>query len=78
MQWRGCFYYLTGLNALSVALWFFFYHPPSFHMLHRDKTVKQMVLEFDFIGLVLFSAGMILFLIGLNWGGVSAPLCYQA
>lgn len=47
-------------------------------MLHRDKTVKQMVLEFDFIGLVLFSAGMILFLIGLNWGGVSAQLCYQA
>ncbi|KAJ5270830.1 hypothetical protein N7505_006588 [Penicillium chrysogenum] len=73
VQWRGCFYYLTGLNALSVALWFFFYHPPSFHMLHRDKTVKQMVLEFDFIGLVLFSAGMILFLIGLNWGGSIYP-----
>ncbi|KAJ6178953.1 hypothetical protein N7519_009414 [Penicillium mononematosum] len=73
VQWRGCFYYLTALNALSVALWFFFYHPPSFHMLHRDKTVKQMVREFDFIGLVLFSAGMILFLIGLNWGGSIYP-----
>lgn len=26
---------------------------------------------FDFIGLILFSAGMILLLMGLNWGGVS-------
>ncbi|KAJ5473032.1 hypothetical protein N7530_007033 [Penicillium desertorum] len=76
VKWPGCFYYLTGLNALSVALWFFFYHPPSFHMLHRDETVKQMVREFDFIGLVLFSAGMILFLIGLNWGGASAQSIY--
>ncbi|CAG8898848.1 unnamed protein product [Penicillium egyptiacum] len=73
VQWRGCFYYLIGLNALSVALWFFFYHPPSFHMLHRHKTVKQMLREFDFVGLVLFSAGMTLFLIGLNWGGSIYP-----
>lgn len=47
-------------------------------MLHRNKTVKQQLREFDFAGLVLFSTGMVLFLMGLNWGGVSAQLCYQA
>lgn len=40
-------------------------------MLHRTKKAKHLVMDFDFIGLVLFSAGMILLLMGLNWGGVS-------
>jgi hypothetical protein len=71
VKWRGCFYYLTAMNAVSVILWFFFYHPPTFHMLHRTKKARQLIMEFDFIGLILFSAGMILLLMGLNWGGVS-------
>ncbi|KAL2833915.1 fungal trichothecene efflux pump [Aspergillus cavernicola] len=69
VQWRGCFYYLIAMNALSVALWFFFYHPPTFHMLHKNKTARELIREFDFVGLLLFSSGMVLFLMGLNWGG---------
>lgn len=40
-------------------------------MLHRTKKAKHLIMDFDFIGLILFSAGMILLLMGLNWGGVS-------
>ncbi|KAH8691503.1 fungal trichothecene efflux pump [Talaromyces proteolyticus] len=73
VKWRGCFYYLTALNTVSVLLWFLFYHPPTFNMLHRTKRAKQLILGFDFVGLLLFSAGMILLLMGLNWGGSLYP-----
>ncbi|QKX58196.1 uncharacterized protein TRUGW13939_05317 [Talaromyces rugulosus] len=73
VKWRGCFYYLTAMNALSVLLWFLFYHPPTFSLLHRNKRVKQLIMGFDFVGLFLFSAGMILLLMGLNWGGSLYP-----
>ncbi|KUL87588.1 hypothetical protein ZTR_05842 [Talaromyces verruculosus] len=56
-----------------LILWFFFYHPPTFHMLHRTKKAKHLIMSFDFIGLILFSAGMILLLMGLNWGGSLYP-----
>jgi hypothetical protein len=59
------------MNALSVLLWFLFYHPPTFSLLHRTKGAKQLIMGFDFVGLFLFSTGMILLLMGLNWGGVS-------
>jgi hypothetical protein len=39
-------------------------------MLHWKKTPLQLLKEFDFAGLFLFSAGLTLFLMGLNWGGV--------
>ncbi|CRG89117.1 putative transporter C3H1,06c [Talaromyces islandicus] len=73
MKWRGCFYYLIAMNALSVLLWFLFYHPPTFNLLHRTKGPKQLIMGFDFVGFFLFSAGMILLLVGLNWGGSLYP-----
>jgi hypothetical protein len=53
------------------VLLFFAYHPPTFgtkHQLDR-KTKMQLLRELDFMGLFLFSAGCILFLLGVNWGG---------
>lgn len=74
VQWRGCFYYLIALNAVSVLLWYFFYYPPTFHMLHKNQTALQLLKDFDYIGLTLFSAGMLLLLMGLNWGGVGPSI----
>lgn len=43
-------------------------------MLHKGQTAKQLLKTFDYVGLVLFSAGMLLLLMGLNWGGVCGPI----
>ncbi|KAK4580435.1 hypothetical protein LTR86_000638 [Recurvomyces mirabilis] len=71
--WRNCFYFLIAINAVSVLSWFLFYHPPTFSMLHRSKLAKDLFIHFDWIGLILYSGGLAIFIFGLNWGGVLYP-----
>jgi hypothetical protein len=42
-------------------------------MLHRKKLARDLLLHFDWIGVLLYSAGLIIFIFGLNWGGVLYP-----
>lgn len=50
-----------------------FYHPPNFDELHKNRSRWQEVKDIDFGGVVLFCAGLILFLLGLSWGGSAYP-----
>lgn len=67
IKWRGCFWLLTGLNAVSFICWYLFYRPPSFKMLHKYKTPLELAKKFDYIGLILYSGGLVLLLMGLSW-----------
>lgn len=50
------------------------YHPPTYTQLHvQGKTKRQQMAELDYGGIFLFTAGMVLFLIGLSWGGTVYP-----
>lgn len=69
VKWRGCFYFMIAINCVSVACWYFFYHPPTFKMLHKRRLMKDVVLHFDWIGLVLFTGSILIFMMGLQWGG---------
>lgn len=71
--WRGIFWFLTGMNALCTTLWFLFYRPPNFHMKHANARKIQFIKDFDYIGTILFILGMLLFLMGLAWGGTLHP-----
>ena len=58
----------------GTALWFFFYHPPSYIQLHGKKSSKVAELKkVDWIGVVLLIAGLALFLVGISWGGPAQP-----
>jgi hypothetical protein len=51
-----------------------FYHPPTYDQLHvHGKTKWQQFKELDFGGLFLFLAGIVLFIVGLSWGGNTYP-----
>ena len=51
-----------------------FYHPPDFYELHnRRRTRWQEIKELDYIGIFLYSGGLLLFLMGLSWGGILYP-----
>lgn len=39
-------------------------------MLHRKKLARDLLVNFDWIGLALYSGGLAVFIFGLNWGGV--------
>lgn len=60
---------MIGVNAVAGVLYYFFYFPPTFHMKfsHRDKF--QQLKDLDYVGAFLFTAGLLLFLMGLSWGG---------
>lgn len=51
----------------AVIFLFLFYHPPSFEMLHEHKSKKQQIKELDYPGMFLWTAGLVLFLMGISW-----------
>lgn len=71
--WRWCYYLMIIVNGLSVICWFFFYHPPTFSMKNRSTTKWAMVKNFDYVGFILFTGGLLIFLMGLSWGGSVHP-----
>ncbi|KAF2278923.1 fungal trichothecene efflux pump [Westerdykella ornata] len=70
LQWRWSYILGAIVNTVAVLLYFFFYHPPSYDMLHvGGKSKLKQLKTLDWVGLFLFTAGLVVFLIGLNWGG---------
>ncbi|OAG36933.1 copper-translocating P-type ATPase [Fonsecaea monophora] len=70
--WRWIYYMLIITNGVATTLWAIFYHPPTFVMITR-KTKWQMVKDFDYIGFALSIGGILVFLMGLSWGGSVHP-----
>ncbi|CAK3897879.1 MFS general substrate transporter [Lecanosticta acicola] len=71
--WRNSYYFLIAINGSSMIAWYLFYHPPTFSMLHRKRMARDLILHFDWIGFCLYSGGLLLFIFGINWGGVLYP-----
>lgn len=71
--WRGLYYILIAANGASLICWFLFYHPPTFHMKHRDASVLLFIRNLDYGGIFLYTAGLLLLLLGLSWGGSIHP-----
>ncbi|POR38188.1 Uncharacterized protein TPAR_01617 [Tolypocladium paradoxum] len=69
-SWRWIFYIYIILMVCGTVLWYFFYHPPSFTQLHGTKVSRlQELAHIDYIGTFLLVAGLVLFLLGVSWGG---------
>jgi MFS family permease len=71
--WRWSFYLNIIVGGLAVILFYFFYHPPTFHLLHRNRSRMEQMKRLDYVGLVLFTGGLSTFLIGLSWASGSYP-----
>ncbi|KAK7947107.1 uncharacterized protein PG986_011428 [Apiospora aurea] len=73
--WRWSFYLGIIFSVVTVVLYAVFYRPPRYEQLHvRGRTQWAQVRALDFGGLFLFCAGTTLFLVGLSWGGTTAPV----
>jgi MFS family permease len=73
--WRGVYWFLLGVQVLTLALWTCFYFPPSFQKKHKTdiNSKKYWIMHFDYIGWVIFNAGTLVFLLGISWGGSVYP-----
>jgi hypothetical protein len=50
-----------------------FYHPINQYITEEGKTRWKQVKSFDYIGISLFTASLVLFLLGLSFGGTTYP-----
>ncbi|KIW00482.1 uncharacterized protein PV09_08005 [Verruconis gallopava] len=71
--WRWSYYLNIIVAGLTVLLFFLFYHPPTYGMLHTRHSKSDIFKMLDIGGAVLFLGGLVLFLIGISWGGVIYP-----
>ena len=67
--WRWSYYIGIILSGITLVLYQLLYHPPTFKQLHVGKTRWQQTKKLDFVGILLFVIGWVLFLIGLSWAG---------
>ncbi|KAG9234533.1 fungal trichothecene efflux pump [Amylocarpus encephaloides] len=74
LQWRWSYILGCIINLIAAGMYFLCYHPPTYTQLHVGGKSKMSQLKgLDWIGIFLFTAGLVLFLIGLNWGGQAYP-----
>ncbi|KAF2814997.1 fungal trichothecene efflux pump [Mytilinidion resinicola] len=73
LGWRWTYYLNLITTGLAAVLLFFFYHPPTFEMLHEHKSKLSQAKELDYLGMFLWISGLTLFLMGLSWGGGLFP-----
>ena len=64
-QWRWSYYLNIITCASSAVLFLFFYFPPGYEQLHRNQRRWDEVKKLDYGGLVLYSSGLVLVLLGL-------------
>ncbi|KAL1598144.1 hypothetical protein SLS59_007154 [Nothophoma quercina] len=74
LQWRWSYILGVIVNVLAILLYYAFYYPPTYTMLHvGGKSKIHQLKTLDWIGITLFTTGMTVFLIGMNWGGGAYP-----
>lgn len=72
--WRWSFYLCIIVSSITVLFFVFFYWPPTYDHLHvNGKPQLEQIKTIDYVGVVLFSVGLGLFLIGISWGGSLYP-----
>lgn len=68
-SWRTIFYVAIAQFALSIISLFICYHPPTFEQLHHKYTKSELLKETDVVGSLLWMAGVLMFVLGISWGG---------
>ncbi|KAL1889584.1 hypothetical protein Sste5346_008833 [Sporothrix stenoceras] len=69
LGWRWPYFVSAILSVFAVVLLFFCYHPPTLGMIHSKGGRKSAIHLVDIGGVVLYSSGLFLLLLGLSWGG---------
>lgn len=72
-SWRWSYYINIVLSGLAIVLAVVFYHPPIFEQLHPRASKWKVLRELDYLGILLFVGGLVLFLLGLSWAGQIYP-----
>lgn len=67
-NWRNCGAFCGAWAAIGLIMTLVFYHPPP-RPNSRGLSKGQILKQIDVVGGLLSISGMVLFLMGLQWGG---------
>ncbi|KAF2093872.1 TRI12-domain-containing protein [Rhizodiscina lignyota] len=69
LGWHGGYWFMTAWHGAAGIFLFFFYKPPTFNRKHEHDHVRKwdLIKSIDYVGLLLFTAGCVLFLVGINF-----------
>jgi hypothetical protein len=71
-SWRWVYYLCIIYSVIALAGTTAFYFPPSRPQHDFDKTRWQEIKELDYIGVILYTSGLTVFVLGLTWAGATA------
>lgn len=72
VSWRYCACFVAIWNFITAILIFLYYNPPP-RTNAAGLTWGEKVKHIDFVGGFLMSGGLVMFLVGFNWGGQMYP-----
>ncbi|KAJ5653290.1 trichothecene efflux pump [Penicillium lividum] len=70
-SWRWAFWLVFILNAIALVLVFLLHHPLHQGIRPGDESRMKQILKLNYVGTVLFVAGLTILLNGLLFGGTS-------
>ncbi|KAJ5697826.1 hypothetical protein N7488_011510 [Penicillium malachiteum] len=73
LTWRWAYYLNIIISGFTVLCFYLFYHPPDFRLLHMDRSMWEQCKRQDDVGFILFTGGLLLFIMGVSWGGTVHP-----
>ena len=66
--WRYCGLLAGIWNAIGFVITFIYYRPPP-RVNSQGLSRKEIIAQIDFVGGFLSISGMLLFMMGMQWGG---------
>ncbi|KAK0625513.1 MFS gliotoxin efflux transporter glia [Bombardia bombarda] len=70
VTWRWCFYINLPVGGVAMILVFFLVRLPK-HAGPEDATLREVILQLDFPGIIVMLASLICLTLALQWGGTS-------
>ncbi|KAI4156057.1 MAG: hypothetical protein LQ340_000568 [Diploschistes diacapsis] len=70
VTWRWCFYVNLPIGGFSAAIIFIFFQTPPAAK-PQQASWKEKLLQMDFPGTVVIMAGVVCFLLAIQWGGTT-------
>ncbi|KAL1617164.1 hypothetical protein SLS54_007941 [Diplodia seriata] len=78
-SWRWIFIIYIIMMVPATVCWYLWYHPPTFVQLHGHNFKRTEALKhIDYLGVLLLTAGLTLFLLGVSWGGTTTALTWDS
>ncbi|CAH0018993.1 unnamed protein product [Clonostachys rhizophaga] len=73
VSWRWCFYINLPIGGITMGCMAVFFRTPSRAKLSHKVSTKEILKNFDPLGLVLMFSGVLCFFLAVQWGGVAKP-----